>query len=275
MSIFLAMAGFVGFIVFLVWTIISKIKKDKTNAKQKKIGLVVCVVLFVVGIALSPSDTESGKKSDSYSGSAAKIEQQKSEKKKKANSKVSAEEKQAKVHDVSSKEWNLVSVAADATDIKKDDISNITFSDDKLGCTFDYGDYSFSCNFDKSGAVQQVQSGTIVFLKDGKLVQKVSDRIITSDEKVQLLTWSEDYVKQVLKAPSTAKFPGDGFLNYGEDWTLNKSGTDYSVKSYVDSQNSFGAMIRSNFAIYLTWDGKSDSATVNNFVFDGKTYKVQ
>jgi hypothetical protein len=55
-----------------------------------------------------------------------------------------------------------------------------------------------------------------------------------------------DYVKIVLKSPSTAKF--------ANSWDSTITKTDlytWTVTSYVDSQNGFGAMIRTNFTAVL------------------------
>lgn len=46
-------------------------------------------------------------------------------------------------------------------------------------------------------------------------------------------------VKESLKAPTTAKFPFAEAVHVGDDV--------YQMASYVDSQNSFGAMIRTHF----------------------------
>lgn len=50
-----------------------------------------------------------------------------------------------------------------------------------------------------------------------------------------------DFVKRALKAPATADFP-----SYSQD-AVSQSGSRYTVVSYVDSQNSFGAMIRTQY----------------------------
>jgi len=79
---------------------------------------------------------------------------------------------------------------------------------------------------------------------------------------------SKHYVKTILKAPSTAKFP---FL----DFVSNDLGNGkYQVTSHVDSQNSFGAMIRSNWTVTIQFIG-GDDADLNNWklermVFDGE-----
>jgi len=52
-------------------------------------------------------------------------------------------------------------------------------------------------------------------------------------------------VKDRLKSPSSAKFPG---IFDGQKDHITKLGNQkYQIISYVDSQNSFGAMIRAQF----------------------------
>lgn len=51
----------------------------------------------------------------------------------------------------------------------------------------------------------------------------------------------QDFVKERLKSPSTAKFPLDLYT------AVTRVGTTYVVKSYVDADNSFGAPIRSSY----------------------------
>ena len=48
-------------------------------------------------------------------------------------------------------------------------------------------------------------------------------------------------IKEKLKSPRSAKFPGF------DSRFVKKNGTTYSIDSYVDAQNSFGALIRKNF----------------------------
>lgn len=64
-------------------------------------------------------------------------------------------------------------------------------------------------------------------------------------DEIELHIQAQEFVRQSLKAPSTAKFPtlpyearslGDGM---------------YRVVSYVDSQNSFGATLRSDWSVNM------------------------
>jgi hypothetical protein len=90
-----------------------------------------------------------------------------------------------------------------------------------------------------------------------------TDRDLSSMAYVQ----AKNYVKMVLKAPASADFP---FMGQGEEIKENL----YLVDSYVDSQNSFGAMLRSEYSISLEYQGgdpaDQNSWKVIGFVLDGK-----
>ncbi|MDX2008216.1 MAG: hypothetical protein SFU83_23480 [Meiothermus sp.] len=58
----------------------------------------------------------------------------------------------------------------------------------------------------------------------------------------EVITACQRLIQDNLKAPRTAKFPG--WTEYPKVW---KYGTGYRVRSWVDSQNSFGAMVRTDY----------------------------
>ena len=62
--------------------------------------------------------------------------------------------------------------------------------------------------------------------------------------------YGKEYVKRNLKAPRSAKFG-----SYGNTSVQHYKGCKFVVKGYVDSQNSFGAMLRSNYSVTLTPNG--------------------
>lgn len=65
-------------------------------------------------------------------------------------------------------------------------------------------------------------------------------------EKFSAIATAREFVKQRLKAPSTAKFaPGR------ESAVAILPDGNYAVQSWVDSQNSFGAMIRTKYIAVL------------------------
>ncbi len=71
------------------------------------------------------------------------------------------------------------------------------------------------------------------------------------DPRTGPMAMAQQFVEQNLKAPRSAKFPWsfDRYQIYeleGEGWE-----NCYEVTGYVDAQNSYGAMIRSNFTVHL------------------------
>ena len=63
---------------------------------------------------------------------------------------------------------------------------------------------------------------------------------------VDVASAAEHYVKLHLSAPATAEFP-----IAEEDWKVTASGRDVTCSSYVDSQNGFGALLRTHFVMEL------------------------
>jgi hypothetical protein len=78
-----------------------------------------------------------------------------------------------------------------------------------------------------------------------------------SDEELKKFAYhhSQDYVRGMLKAPATAQFPyyDDSFIKEIKSEKKGKQhqSRQYQIKSYVDSQNSFGALIRTNYTCSL------------------------
>jgi hypothetical protein len=59
--------------------------------------------------------------------------------------------------------------------------------------------------------------------------------------------WSEQFVRDRLKAPTTADFPRGV---YGVTWA---GGCTFKVASYVDAQNGFGAKLRTKYFAELEY----------------------
>ena len=81
-----------------------------------------------------------------------------------------------------------------------------------------------------------------------------------SPDRTDACFMSQKFVREELKAPSTAEFP---------DWTesncqATQSGNTWTVRSFVDAENSFGAQIRSDYTAEMTYNASRDSWTLNN-----------
>jgi len=77
------------------------------------------------------------------------------------------------------------------------------------------------------------------------------------DLSIQAYRLAKEYVTEQLKCPSTAKF-----LWFAEDLTPFNNQI-YVMRSYVDSENGFGAMIRTHFVIKIQFIRSDDDSQWN------------
>lgn len=74
--------------------------------------------------------------------------------------------------------------------------------------------------------------------------------------------YAEVFVKKELKSPSTAEFPG----TFEQPAHIKKlSYKKYYIDSWVDSQNSYGATIRTKFSCIIFFEG--DEVKCEGLVF--------
>ena len=82
----------------------------------------------------------------------------------------------------------------------------------------------------------------ILFFSHGPTTQTAKPH---TPDAIELYVQAQQFVKQALKAPSTAEFPFDP-ISVGAD-----GNGLYQVESTVDAQNSFGAPIRSHWMLNM------------------------
>lgn len=82
----------------------------------------------------------------------------------------------------------------------------------------------------------------ILFFSHGPTAQTAKPH---TPDAIELYVQAQQFVKQTLKAPSTAEFPIDP-ISVGTD-----GNGLYQVESTVDAQNSFGAPIRSRWMLNM------------------------
>lgn len=94
----------------------------------------------------------------------------------------------------------------------------------------------------------------------------VPDQPTTYDYELSARSFSEFYVERLLKSPSTADFCTGTATDLGDG--------RWKVVSCVDSQNGFGATIRSNWQTIMIFDGTDvedmGAWKVEQVIFDGK-----
>lgn len=94
-----------------------------------------------------------------------------------------------------------------------------------------------------------------------------ANNILESDY-IDIISYiKESMIKPILKAPSTAEFP-DGILSPYKGWNISNGEEFATFSSYVDSQNSYGAMIRSQFSVTVC--KRNGRIEIASATFDGQ-----
>lgn len=93
-------------------------------------------------------------------------------------------------------------------------------------------------------AVVIVFSLSIVNALNAPNKSKAADAWQTKDNSTMAYIMMQDFVKRRLKSPASAKFP----FASEQDISIQKDEHEYVIFAYVDSQNSFGAMIRTYYS---------------------------
>ena len=103
--------------------------------------------------------------------------------------------------------------------------------------------------------------------KASKPVKAKTEPVWQSDGSAYF--YSEEFVKRGLKSPSTAKFPDYvmGVPDMSVIQVLNHHDDTYTVIADVDAQNSFGAMIRSQYVCKLHYSPKTGNWTLISLKF--------
>lgn len=91
--------------------------------------------------------------------------------------------------------------------------------------------------------------GVIVFGGDDKPVD-----VVVTDQSTNAEVMCEQFINKQLKAPATAKYPKP---------ETSKDGATYTVKGGVDSENSFGALVRTPYTCVIRADGDDKWTLVN------------
>lgn len=82
------------------------------------------------------------------------------------------------------------------------------------------------------------------------------------DDEIAAFVMSQQFVRDRLKSPSSAKFP---FISNAT--VIKQPGCRFVVRSYVDSQNSFGAMLRTDYVAELELQVDRDNWRLHSLNF--------
>jgi hypothetical protein len=82
------------------------------------------------------------------------------------------------------------------------------------------------------------------------------------EKELSAEVYAETYIERLLKAPSTADFCSMNTTDLGDN--------RWRITSCVDSQNSYGAMIRSNWETTMIYTEDPAGWEMEKVIFDGK-----
>lgn len=143
--------------------------------------------------------------------------------------------------------------------LEKDDLLDNLDGEGTIGFRIKTGNVN-GIVYIKDGVIYSVKYADNYLYKDGSVQHTLSEYTITSDEKIILVSRTQEIINGILKSPSTAKYP------LYDSWAVGKENGSTIVQGYVDSQNSFGAVVRSTFQVTYT------NNTVTSLIFDGIEY---
>ena len=88
-----------------------------------------------------------------------------------------------------------------------------------------------------------------VLYEDGNVLmnaQDIADRTINWADRISYYLMAQEFIKDCLNNPSSAKFPS---INTSSDIGMSKNGDMITVQGYVDCKNAFNATVRSNYTV--------------------------
>lgn len=271
--------GIVPSIVGFVLGIMSYKKKDSSKKSAGIVGLVTSSVGLMVGsfaiiVILfgevrpsegQPSSTYYAEESQETTTESVETEAETETEKKEEIEEVKQTEKESKAEIVLSKDEQLL---VDLTELLGNDVGNkaydimlnqIGFSNveyegkNSMGNTnydfvSEYYDFTMTASDDVYRIFQP--NGGVVFYEDGEVKTTVADlesKRIDHYDRTAYYIIAQMMVEEGLKNPGSAKFPS--IVTRPEEIGMSKNDDIVGVQSYVDAQNSYGAMVRSSWTV--------------------------
>jgi hypothetical protein len=88
-----------------------------------------------------------------------------------------------------------------------------------------------------------------------------SSDIKVEPDPITAYVFAESFIKERLKSPSTAMFPS---VMEKQNHVTDLGNDEYKINSWVDSQNGFGAMLRTKWSCTIKFI--DDEVQVNNII---------
>lgn len=226
-------------------------ESKQTQGKVKKKGCIVAFIIpLIIGIIVAIASSSGNTSSNPKLSNDAKLI--------KGSCNVT-EEQAIKVEEIlkSCEISNL-------SQIEHDELLDDAYDDGNLGYRIKNADANnIILYLNENKEVFSVRYAGVDLYKDDVVKEKMSSFFLTTTQTAELKTITQEYVKTILRSPSTADFPWF-------DWEISKNYFENTatVSSYVDAQNAFGAEVRSYFTLIYKLSGNTYSLIY--FVFDNE-----
>ena len=97
-----------------------------------------------------------------------------------------------------------------------------------------------------------------------KVDKDIPDGKVSGSNRIAYYTYAQQIVKDYLRNPNSAEFPSGGDA-YEIVKTLNR----FKVESWVDSKNSYGSMVRTDFIVIYEMEDDGKSFVLKRLELDG------
>ena len=267
----ISMIGVLSFIVFIVFLVIYFKKKNNPSKKKNlyiALGALLVTIVCVVVYEPNPVESIKVKNVDLFKDKSVNLEYEYSPDDADNSSEIVCKIKNEKVAKL--EDDKIIGVGQGETTYTcsiDDDENKVISNNGKIKVSLTEKQIAEKKAADKK-AKEKAKAEEKAAKEKAKAEAKEKANSLTITEKSVIKDYCEDLINGILKAPSTAEYPG-AFLDPFEGWTMFKKDNLVTVSSYVDSQNGFGAMLRSNFVIQIKMnaDGSGKATYVQ---FDGE-----
>ena len=251
-------------IMYYIFKYIYKFYKSEKFTKKQKI-IITCVIFALISIYGIISEATKGPEIDKVTVENIELYKDKS---KKIEFKVSP--KDAKIKETSFKNYDHAIIS-----VEDNKITGLEEGETEVICKI-IDEHSNKIKTNKFKVTVKLTDEQIAE-KNAKLAEEAKKdeeelqekrNTISTTEAITIKSYCKDIIDGILKAPSTAEYPG-GWLDQLEGWNMSKNNNLVTVSSYVDAENSFGAKIRSEFIVQIQMqdNGEGQATYVQ---FDGE-----
>lgn len=97
--------------------------------------------------------------------------------------------------------------------------------------------------------------GAVAFFTTGREPAETAAPVADDCDRISAFVASQTFVKREMKAPSSAEFP---YISSEGVSVAGRGDCRFTVTAYVDSENSFGAMLRTSYSMDVQYERSDD-----------------